>query len=88
MQEVWVDIDEAPRETMEIVFAQYRDKVRAELCQIKNDLDHYNEYRNKDGEPIVFIFDFTEDIAEHLVMDKKVYPPIDKGIRLVGRDPE
>lgn len=66
VKEVWVDIDEAPRETMEVVFAQYREKVCAELRQIKNDLDHYNSCRNSDGDPIVFIFDFTEDIAEHL----------------------
>lgn len=65
-KEVWVDIDDAPRETMEIVFAQYREKVLAELCQIKNDLDHYNSYRNKDGAPIIFVFDFTDDIVEHL----------------------
>jgi hypothetical protein len=85
MQEVWVDIDEAPREIMLTVFAQYRDKVRAELCQIKNDLDHYNEYRNKDGAPIIFVFDFTADIEEHLMLGKQIEPPIDKGIRLVGR---
>ncbi len=65
-KEIWIDIDTASTAQMSMAFAQERNRILAQLCQIKNDLDHYNEYRNKGGKPLVFIFDFTQDIAEFL----------------------
>jgi len=69
-KEVWIDIDTAPPELMAQALGCERNRILAQLCQVKNDLDHYNEYRNKGGKPLIFIFDFTDDIAEYVASGK------------------
>jgi hypothetical protein len=65
-EEVWIDIETATPEHMAMAFAHERNEILGRLLQIKNDLDHYNSYRNKDGKPLVFIFDFSQDVLEFL----------------------
>ncbi len=60
----WADLRTAPREHMEIAFAQRRQQVVADCAQLKRDVDSYNDNFNKKGEPVQMVFDFTMDLAE------------------------
>jgi hypothetical protein len=63
-QTFWADLRTAPREHMEIAFAQRRQQVVADCAQLKRDVDCYNENFGKGAEPIQMVFDFTMDLAE------------------------
>lgn len=60
---LWADIDTAPRVHMEQSFAQRRRSIVDDCFQVKQDVDHYNEYR-AEGRPIQMILDFSDDVAE------------------------
>ena len=60
---LWADIDDAPRVHMEESFAQRRKSIASDCFQIKQDVDHYNDYR-ADERQIRMILDFTDDVAE------------------------
>ncbi|MFH1220009.1 MAG: hypothetical protein V1694_06105 [Candidatus Eisenbacteria bacterium] len=62
-QVLWADIRSADRPHMEIAFKQRRKQVAADCCQLKRDVDSYNE-NNNPGEPIQIPFDFTPDVLE------------------------
>lgn len=60
----WADLRTAPREHMEVAFAQRRQQVVADCAQLKRDVDSYNENFNREDEPIQMVFDFTMDLME------------------------
>lgn len=60
---LWADIDTAPRIHMEQSFAQRRRSIVDDCFQVKQDVDHFNEYRAGER-PIQMILDFSEDVAE------------------------
>lgn len=62
-REVFVDIRTATRDQMEASFALEREGIVRRLTQIKTDIESYNDNWNK-GEPLTFVFDFTEDVKE------------------------
>lgn len=61
---IWADLRTAPREHMEIAFAQRRQQVVADCAQLKRDVDSYNENFNRGENPIQMVFDFTLDLME------------------------
>lgn len=79
LKEVWIDVDTAEPEQMQMALAQERNRILAELCQVKNDIDHYNDYKNRGKKPLVFVFDFTDDIAEYMAAE-----PLDRAKWLKG----
>ena len=60
---LWADIDSAPRVHMEESFAQRRRSIVDDCFQVKQDVDHFNQYRGGER-PIQMILDFSEDVAE------------------------
>ena len=60
---LWADIDNAPRDHMEMAFAQRRKQIVGDCYQLKTDVDYYNE-NNVSEAPIQMELDFTDDIAE------------------------
>lgn len=60
---LWADIDLAPRIHMEQSFAQRRRSIVDDCFQVKQDVDHFNQYRGGERN-IQIILDFTEDVAE------------------------
>lgn len=63
-QEVlWDDIRTAPRTHMEQAFTNRRSHIVAECCQVKRDVDSYNDAHPEDM-PIQMVLDFTQDVEE------------------------
>lgn len=63
-QEVlWDDIRTAPRTHMELAFTHRRNHITAECCQVKRDVDSYNDAHPKDR-AIQMVLDFTQDVEE------------------------
>lgn len=65
----YVDIRTATAEQMEYAFGRERELLVQLLTQIKTDLESFNENWNKSGKPVVFIFDFTEDVQERYMLN-------------------
>ncbi|MGV9009662.1 hypothetical protein [Brevundimonas sp.] len=65
---LWDDIDTAPRSHMEKAFAMRRRQIVGDCHQARLDVDHYNSV-HQDEEPVQFILDFTDDVAEMLVAE-------------------
>jgi hypothetical protein len=63
-QTFWADLRTAPREHMEVAFAQRRQQVVADCAQLKRDVDCYNDNFGQGAEPIQMVFDFTMDLEE------------------------
>jgi len=61
---LWADIRTASKDHMERAFQLRRQQVVGDCRQLKNDLDSYNQYYNKQGEQLRIIFDFREDLAD------------------------
>jgi hypothetical protein len=70
-KQLWVSIENATREQMQLAFAQEREEICRRLYQMAVDCDVYNRRFNK-GEPIKIVFDFTEDVAEHMALPPEV----------------
>lgn len=64
---LWDDIDIADREHMQRAFSQRRKQIVGDCCQLKTDVDHYNDNRPEE-EPIQMVMDFTDDVAEREAM--------------------
>lgn len=60
---LWADIDNAPRSFMVKSLAQRRKAIIDDCFQAKMDVDHYNDL-NSEQEPLQFVLDFSEDVAE------------------------
>jgi len=63
---LWLDIrDKRPdtRGLLEIAFQNRRQQIVGDCRQLKVDIDTYNENWNN-AEPIQYLFDFTDDLAE------------------------
>lgn len=65
----WEDMDTAPRQHMEMAFAQRRQQIVGDCIQLKTDVDAYND-KNADQEPIQLVIDFEDDVEEHF-LDKE-----------------
>lgn len=63
IQATWFDKDIAPPQFKEAVFDQRRESAANMLWQLKQDIDHYNEFDNP-GEPYQTTFDFMGDMAD------------------------
>lgn len=59
----WDDIRTAPRDHMEIAFAQRREQIVGDCCQLKADVGSFNE-NNNEGPPIQLILNFNSDVEE------------------------
>lgn len=64
---LWDDIDTASREHMQRAFSQRRKQIVGDCCQLKVDVDHYNDV-HEDEEPIQLVLDFSDDVAEREAM--------------------
>ncbi len=64
---LWGDLDDpnAPHEHFLKSFAQRRSQIVGDCCQLKTDVDVYNDSRTP-AEPFQFILDFTLDVDELL----------------------
>ncbi len=60
----WGDIDKATKQFMAKSFQQRRKGIVNDSYQLKQDVDHFNEYRGKEVGQIQLILDFTDDVAE------------------------
>lgn len=67
---LWVDIDGAPRSTMEKAFAQRRKQIVGDCHQLRIDADHYNEI-HPDEMPIQLVLNFEEDLLELEAYEKQ-----------------
>jgi hypothetical protein len=63
---LWEDLETAPREHMELAFAQRRQQIVGDCIQLSIDVDVYNG-RNRDKEPIQIVLDFEDDVNEHFL---------------------
>lgn len=63
-----VDIRTARTSEMQQAFALEREAIVKWLTQIKTDMESYNANWNK-GEPLTFVFDFTDDVKERYLMN-------------------
>jgi hypothetical protein len=59
----WAIMGFAPRAHMQRAFTQRRNQIIGECCQLKTDVDAYNDM-NSSEKPIQLILDFTDDVAE------------------------
>jgi len=66
----WADIRNAPREHMQLSFQQRRHQIVGDCRQLKADVDSFNDNSTKE-EPINMVFDFTLDLAELELANKK-----------------
>jgi len=57
----WIDIDEAPRRTMEKSLQQRREQMVGDALQLSLDMDHWNSV-NPNEEPIQLPLDFEFDV--------------------------
>lgn len=60
---LWDDIRTASREHMAISAQQRREQIVGDCCQLKADVDSFNQNR-KPETPIQVVFDFTRDVLE------------------------
>lgn len=60
---LWADIHFATCEHMATAFQQRREQIVSDCCQLKRDIDSYNENQNT-GDPIQLVLDFTYDVME------------------------
>ena len=59
----WGVMEFAPREHMQGAFSQRREQIVGDCCQLKTDVDVYNDM-NKGEELISLVLDFTDDVLE------------------------
>lgn len=60
----WGVLGFADHDHMERAFAQRRDQIIGDCCQLKTDVDIYNDM-NRSKRPVVqLVLDFTDDVAE------------------------
>jgi hypothetical protein len=62
---LWGDLDDpnAPHEHFVKSFGQRRQQIVGDCCQLKTDVDVYNDVRQP-TEPVNLVFDFTLDVEE------------------------
>jgi hypothetical protein len=60
---LWGDIDKHSRTFLQQSFGERREGSVKDLYQLKQDVDHFNEFRSN-GNHIQLILDFTDDVAE------------------------
>lgn len=61
---LWADADKASEKFVKTSVQQRRNSVIGDCHKLKQDVEHFNEFRNPD-KPINLILDFTDDVAEH-----------------------
>ena len=65
---LWADIHFATREHMATAFQQRREQIVSDCCQLKRDIDSYNDNQNT-GEPLQLVLDFTYDVMEMALLE-------------------
>jgi hypothetical protein len=63
----WESMQYAPHEHMEKAFGQRREQIIDDMCQLKTDVDVYNDMQKGKHAPIQLVLDLTEDVAERQV---------------------
>ena len=63
---LWEDMDTAPREHMQMAFAQRRQQIVGDCVQLRVDVDAYND-KNSTEQPMQLVLDFEDDVAEHFL---------------------
>ena len=64
----WGVLEFADHNHMERAFAQRRDQVIGDCCQLKTDVDVYNDMNRGKRPAIQLVLDFTDDVAEREAM--------------------
>jgi hypothetical protein len=64
---LWAELPKAPRAYIQKAFAQRRKQIVGDCVQLRLDVDVYND-NHCDQAPIQMVFDFTDDVAEAVVM--------------------
>jgi hypothetical protein len=64
---LWDDIRSGNRDHFLVSTQQRRQQVVGELCQLKTDVDSFNENNNR-GESIQLVLDFSDDVNERLAL--------------------
>lgn len=70
----WAMMGFASIDHMERSFTQRREQIVGECLSLRNDVDVYNE-QNPANNPIQLELDFTEDVAERLVLNNLRFLP-------------
>lgn len=73
---LWAELTKAPRSYMQKAFAQRRKQIVGDCVQLKVDVDVYNDH-HQDQLPLPMVFDFTDDVAEAMVMMSENEPDSD-----------
>jgi len=62
----WASMKYAPHDHMETAFAQRREQILGDMCQLKTDVDVYNDMNRGQRPAIQLVLDLTEDVAERM----------------------
>jgi hypothetical protein len=65
---IWGVLGYADHAHMANSFAQRREQIVSDCCQLKADVDHYNDIRGEEDAPIQLVLDFTDDVAEREIL--------------------
>ncbi len=63
----WASMKYAPHDHMERAYGQRREQIIGDLCQLKTDIDVYNDMNRGRRPEIQLVLDFTDDVAERMV---------------------
>ena len=66
----WAMMRYAQRPHMERAFTQRREQIVGDCCQLRTDVDVYNDI-NEAQPPIPLVLDFTNDVAERLQSEEQ-----------------
>jgi hypothetical protein len=64
----WAMMSYADRPHMEKAFTQRREQIVGDCCQLRTDVDVYNDL-HPDGSPLPLILDFTHDVEERIHLE-------------------
>lgn len=64
---LWGQLGYSPHEHMEKSFGQRREQIVGDCVQLRTDVEAYNDLsKEKNGQKILLVLDFTEDVEERL----------------------
>lgn len=66
----WGELGFAGHAHMEKAFAQRREQIIGDCCQLKTDVDVYNDLNESQRPKIQLVLDFTDDVAEREALTK------------------
>lgn len=64
----WATMNYAPHDHMQRAFTQRREQIIGDCVQLKTDVDVYNDMNRGARPKVQLILDFTDDVAERLII--------------------